>query len=59
MSHNLLELTQQEISLALLALHQNWEHPPEELQHLTPVEWCLLEGLLNQLLLQRQHSQLH
>ena len=49
MSQNLLELTQQQLSLALLALHQNWEQPPEELKHLQPLEWCLLEDFLQQL----------
>jgi hypothetical protein len=59
MSRNLLELTQQELSLALLALHQNWEHPPQELKHLGPLEWCLLEDLLQQLLWQKDNSSLH
>jgi hypothetical protein len=57
--HNLLELTPQEISLALLALHENWQSPPENLQHLSTLDWMILEGVLNQLLLQRRISVLH
>ena len=59
MSRNLLDLTQQQLSLALLALHENWEYPPQELKHLDPLEWSLLEDLLNQLLWQKDNSSLH
>ena len=59
MPNSLANLTSKEISLALLALHQQWTKPPEELKHLTIVEWSLLEGLLNQLLEQKETSVMH
>ena len=59
MSIELAKLTSKQISLALLALQENWTSPPEELKHLTLVEWMLLEGMLNELMQQKQLSVLH
>ena len=59
MPSNLQKLSNQQLSLALQWLTNAEHHPPEELQHLSVGEWMLLEGLLNSLMLERQHSQLH
>jgi len=59
MSSNLQNLSEQQVSLALQWLSNAEKHPPEELKHLKPVEWMLLEGLLNSLMLEREYSLLH
>ena len=59
MSSNLQNLSNQQLSLALQWLSNAEQYPPEELQHLSPVEWMLLEGLLNSLMSEREYSQLH
>ena len=55
MSENLLELTEDEVSLAFLHL-ANQEPPPPELEHLTEREWFSLAVFLEYLLKERESS---
>jgi hypothetical protein len=59
MSSSLQNLSQQQLSLALSWLDSPDPHPPEELQHLDPLDWALLQQLLENLMWERQYSQLH
>jgi hypothetical protein len=58
------ELTQEQLELALLVLHQLNKNPilpqlPKELRHLSPVDWEVLEGLLYELEWTKRLSSLH
>ena len=59
MSPNLLNLSPQELSLALLCLSQEFQTLPQELKHLSHLDWLLLANLLATLSLERQYSPLH
>ena len=59
MSPNLLNLSPQQLSLALNCLVTEFQILPEELKHLSPLDWLLLENLLGSLELERQYSPLH
>ncbi len=62
MSHplsNLQNLSWNQISQALLWLTNGEPQPPEDLRHLSPLDWELLQHLLENLMLERQYNQLH
>jgi hypothetical protein len=59
MSSSLQNLSWQQLSQALLWLDSPDPFPPEELQHLDPLDWALLQQLLHNLMLERRYSQLH
>ena len=53
-------LSLQQVSLALECLaNEELEYLPEELQKLSPLDWFLLEQLLENLLKERRYSQVH
>ena len=53
-----LSLKQVEQALNHLA-HEQMEYLPEELQQLSPLDWLLLEQLLENLLKEKQYSRVH
>jgi hypothetical protein len=53
-----LPLKQVELALQCLAQEQ-LDFLPPELEKLSPVEWFLLEQLLNSLMLEKQYSRVH
>jgi hypothetical protein len=52
-----MSLPQVERALAYLADPKE-DYPPQELQHLHPLEWSLLNNLLNKLEWEKEHSPL-
>ena len=59
MSSSLQNLSNQQVSLALQWLSNEEKHPPEELKHLDPLDWALLQQLLENLLWEKQFHLLH
>jgi hypothetical protein len=54
-----LSQTQLELALRCLAEDQTPQFLPEELLRLSPLDWMLLEQLLNNLMWEQQYSQMH
>ena len=58
-AHHLLQMSLPQVEQALAYLADpKEEYPPEELQHLHPLEWSLLNNLLNKLEWEKEHSPL-
>jgi hypothetical protein len=54
------ELTSTQVEQALEWIHSPLQlSPPQGLEDLNPVEWYLLEQLLNQIWVEQAHSPLH
>jgi hypothetical protein len=54
---HLLQMSIPQVEQALVYLADpEQEHPPQELQHLHPLEWSLLNNLLNKLEWEKEHS---
>ena len=53
------QLSTEQLSLALLCLSEELKPLPEELKHLSHLDWLLLSNLLENLLLEQQYSQVH
>ena len=56
---NLHQLSTEQLSLALVFLSEELTPLPQELKHLSHLDWLLLSNLLESLLLEQQYSPLH